>query len=182
MLGPSIGWGFCCCSETIKLFPLWTLMNMWTHGPWAQCVIFPTLGEQPSKEHCRDEIWITDVGPGKGTETSLQSWNTTSKTCILWHFSQLFHRSLGEKDYYFFPSSSSPFWILYFWAVIYSVLSLIIYTLSFNICTCFGSHLQSLVLSLLIEIWEPYTHPLCCKQRSTGVPFIFMFLLIFYRK
>lgn len=137
---------------------------------------------QPSKEHCRDEIWITDVGPGKGTETSLQSWNTTSKTCILWHFSQLFHRSLGEKDYYFFPSSSSPFWILYFWAVIYSVLSLIIYTLYFNICTCFGSHLQSLVLSLLIEIWEPYTHPLCCKQRSTGVPFIFMFLLIFYRK
>lgn len=123
-----------------------------------------------SNEHCGDEIWITDVEPGKGTETSLQSWNTTSKTCILWHFSQLFRKSLGEKDYYFFPSSSSPFSILYFWTVIYSVLSLIIYTLYFNICTSFGSHLQSLVLSLLVEIREPYVDPLCCRQRKYWVP------------
>lgn len=171
MLGPSINWGFCCSSETIRLLPLWALINTWTHGPWAQCVTFPTLGEvKSSNEHCEDEIWITGVEPGKGTETHLQSWNTTSKTCILWHFSHLFHKSLGGKNYYFFPSFSSSFWILVFLTVIYSVLSLVIYTLYFNICTCFGSHVQSLVLSSLNEIWEPYIYPLCCRQRKYWAP------------
>lgn len=74
------------------------------------------------------------------------------------------------KGLLFLPFFFLPFWILYFCTVIYSVLSLIICTLYFNICTCFGRHLQNLVLSLFIEIWEPYIDPLCCRQRKYWPP------------
>lgn len=164
MLGPSISWGFCCSSETIKLFPLWTLINIWTHGAWAQCVTFPTLGkwspptspagmkygsqmlnqEKSQKQVCRAEIQLP-----KPASFDISVTCSTS----LW----------GERTSISSLLFPPPFQFCIFGPLF--ILSLIIFTLYFNICTCFRSHPQKLVLSLLVEIWEPYIGPLCCRQR-----------------
>ena len=126
------------------------ILNIMCHLPYSW--------ETKSSNECyRDEIWVADVEPGKGTETSLQSWNTTSKTCFPLTFQSAVPQAFGEKrDCCFFPSPSSPhFLILYFWTILYLLLSLIICTLCFNICLHFGSHLQSLALSSLVEMWQP---------------------------
>lgn len=46
MLGPSISWRSYCSSETIKLFPLWTPIHIWTVYPEHNVSPSPLLGNE----------------------------------------------------------------------------------------------------------------------------------------
>lgn len=128
-LGPASTEGLTACLKPLSCSPCelqstfeLCILNIMCHLPCS-------WETKSSNERYRDEIWVADVEPGKGTETSSWSWNTTSKTCFPLTFQSAVPQVIGEKRnccFSFLPPTLLL--ILYFWTILYSLLSLIICT------------------------------------------------------